>query len=288
VLGFFLVLMLVYDTLGMPLLTVMLTIGLVAREQRGRGGAGSATSLRPALTGLRARLPILVIPAVLGAAIGGGLATGEPQQHATRVAIVLAPLPVSLQGDEQDDETNVQETVTIDTEAALVVSRESLRRVTGSATPAVLDELRDRVRVSAAPGTRVLTVEVRDTDAEKAEDEAVGVAESYLLTRQGYLSDRRDQALLGLRDQMADLVPSPVETTQAAATRQRLERAMTDILLTPTTAGEVIRTGDPVALRRQVEVPVVSGAALGLAAGALAIAAFPGWRPFRRRRERAR
>jgi hypothetical protein len=59
-------------------------------------------------------------------------------------------------------------------------------------------------------------------------------------------------------------------------------------VLTPTSAGEVIRVRGPVALRRQVEIPVVSGAALGLAGGAVLFAAFPGWRPLRRRRVRLR
>jgi hypothetical protein len=287
VLGFFLTLMLVYDTLGMPLLTVMLTIGLLAREQRAAGGAATATFLHTALTRLRERWPILMVPVLVGVAVGAGLAAREPVQHATRVAIVLSPLPVSLAADEQADTTDAtteQETVTVDTEAALVVSRESLRRVTGTSTPSALDELRERIRVSAVPRTRVLTVEVRDTDAEKAEDEAVGVAESYLVTREGYLSSRRDQALATLRDQITELPASGTDPTPAGETRQRLEQAATDILLTPTTAGEIIRTRGPIALRRQVEVPVVSGAALGLAVGAVLMAAFPGWRPARRSR----
>jgi hypothetical protein len=105
------------------------------------------------------------------------------------------------------------------------------------------------------------------------------LADSYLLTRAGFLSDRRDQALSRLRDQLADLDPAEPAASPAGLTRQRLQEATTDILLTPTTAGEVVRTRGPVALRRQAEVPVVTGAALGLAVGAILVATFPGWRP---------
>jgi hypothetical protein len=222
---------------------------------------------------------------LVGAVAGGALATREPVQHATRVAIVLAPSPVSLAPPEPGADPRDQQTVTIDTEAALAVSRESLSRVTGSSAAADLEELRERIRVSAVPSTRVLTLEVRDTDAERSEDQAVELADSYLLTRSGYLSDRREQALTTLRDQLAEL-EAPTASTPAptVATRQRLEAAVSEIVLTPTSAGEVIRVRGPVVLRQQIEVPVTSGAALGLAVGAGLLATFPGWRPLRRRR----
>ena len=289
VLGSFLVLMLVYDTLGMPLLTVMLTVGLVAREQLLRGSAASANYARPALARLRDRWPVLLVLMLVGAVAGGALAVREPVQHATRVAIVLAPSPVSLAPVEPGSDPVDQATVTIDTEAALAVSRESLARVTGSRAPAALEELRDRIRVSAVPSSRVLTLEVRDSDPERSEDQAVELADSYLLTRSGYLSDRRDQALTTLRDQLAEMeTPTAATPGPTLQTRQRLEAAVSEIVLTQTSAGEVIRTRGPITLRRQVEVPVVSGAALGLAAGAVLFAALPGWRPLRRRRERGR
>jgi hypothetical protein len=129
----------------------------------------------------------------------------------------------------------------------------------------------------------VLIIEVRDRDAVRSKDEASRLAQSYLVTRRGYLSNRRDQALSLLREQLAGLRgPSGNLTTPADITRARLERAVTAIVLTPTLAGEVIRTRAPAALRRQSEVAVTSGAALGFAAGALVLAVFPGWQPGRR------
>jgi hypothetical protein len=48
----------------------------------------------------------------------------------------------------------------------------------------------------------------------------------------------------------------------------------------------VIRVREPVVVRRQMEIPFTTGAALGLAVGAILMAALPGWRPTRRRARR--
>jgi hypothetical protein len=130
----------------------------------------------------------------------------------------------------------------------------------------------------------VLILEVRDTNKARSQDQAESVAESYLLTRRAYLSNRRDQALLMLQQELTELGGPNGELTPAGATGARLKRAVDAIQLTPTTAGEVVRVREPVRVRRQLEVPVTSGAGLGLAAGALVLAMFPGWRPRWRRR----
>lgn len=279
-LGFFGLLLPIYDTLGTPLLTVMVAIGLVAREQRAVAVPGTVTFLESALARLRSRWPILLVTTLLGAVAGAGVAVVAPVQHATRVSILLAPSPVYLSTDEADDESSgPREVTTIDTEAALVVSRQSLSRVVGSTEVVDLNELRRRVRVTAVPNTRVLTVEVRDRSATRSYDEASRLAQSYLVTRRGYLADRRDQALSLLRAQLVGLSgPTRDATTPADVARDRLERAVSSILLTSTSAGEVIRTRAPVAVRRQSEVPITSGVSLGLAVGALLLAVFPGWR----------
>jgi len=283
-LAFFLLLLPVYDTLGMPLVVVMIAIGLLAREQRASAGAGSTSYLEPALARLRAACPLLLVTTLLGAMLGGAVATLAPVQHSTRMSILLTPAPVYLSADDRDagsDSDDINE-VTIDTEAALLVSRQSLSRVVGSTDLAVLDELRERIRVTAVPSTQVVVIEVRATGGATARKLAEGIAESYLLTRRAYLSNRRDQALLLLRQELTELA-GPGELTPAGATGERLRRAVESIQLTPTTAGEVIRVREPVRVRRQLEVPVTTGAGLGLAAGTLMLAAFPGWRPIRRR-----
>ena len=278
-LAFFGLLLPVYDTLGIPLLTVMVAVGLVAREQRGKSKPGEVQSVELVLARLRGRWPLLVVMTLLGAIVGAGLATREHVQHATRVSILLAASPMSLESDEGTDVSAAPSEITIDTEAALLISRESLSRVVDSTEPSKLDELRRRVRVTAAPNTQVLRIELRDVSAKRSKEEAAGLAESYLTTRRAYLSNRREQALSLLRVQLVKLQVSTGRNRLARLTRQRLERAVATILLTPTTAGEVIESREPFAMRRQPEVLITSGAALGLAAGALLFAALPGWRP---------
>ncbi len=281
---------LVYDTLGMPLLTVMIAAGLVAREQLAAGARRSSQLVVPALSRVRDWWPILVVLTLLGAALGGVVAARTPTTYATRVSILLAQPPVYLSAVPAVDDTSAPGDVTIDTEAALVIARQSLTRVVGSRNPADLAELRERVRVTAAPNTSVLTLAVSNRNAAESRDEAEALARSYLVTRRAFLSNRQDQALALLREQLAQLRPASTSRTaaaKAAAARDRLEEAVTTILLTPTTAGEVIRTREPAPLRRQSEVPVTSGAALGLALGAVAMAALPGSRPWAARRRRS-
>jgi hypothetical protein len=291
ILAFFGLLLVIYDTLGIPLMTVMIAVGLVAREQRGQDRTVPGLTLRTATARLRERWPVMVALVLLGALLGAGVAARDEVQHASRVSILLAPSPVSLQvADETEDGSPAPPTeVTIDTEAALLVSRESLSRVVGSTDAPELNELRDRIRVTAVPSTRVLEIEVRNTSAARAAKEASSLARSYLVTRRGFLSNRRDQALSQLRGQLAKVRVTPGRTSVADLTRQRLERALTTILLTPTTAGEVIATRPATTMRRQAEVPVTSGAALGFATSTVLFGAFPGWRPVRlggRRRRR--
>ena len=70
VLAFFGLQLLIYDTLGMPLLAVMTAIGLVAREQLVTARQRSSQLMEPALVRLRAWWPILVALTLLGAMAG--------------------------------------------------------------------------------------------------------------------------------------------------------------------------------------------------------------------------
>ena len=289
-LAIFLVLFLIYDTLGMPLMTTMLVVGLVAREQRGTSGEASVKFLDNERARLRRGLPVLLTLALLGAVVGAGVAMREPVQYATRVSILLTASPVTLgvSADETARERDNPDEVTIDTEAALLVSQESLARVVGSTDASDLDELRDRVRVTALPSTEVLILEVHESSAAGSQDVAGRLAKSYLETREGYLSDRRDQMLKMLRQQLARFGGVSGQTAPVNLARDRLQRAVTTILVTPTAAGEVLRVREPFELRRQSEVAITSGAALGFLAGVVLLASFPGWRPVVRVKRRWR
>ena len=295
VLAFFGLQIFVYDTLGEPLLAVMTAVGLVAREQLVTARQRSSQLMEPALARLRAWWPILAALMLLGALAGMALAATRPPIYATRVSILLAEPPVYLDTTRRaaTEDAPLPGDVTIDTEAALVISRQSLTRVVGSGETARLDELRRRVHITAAPNTTVLTIEVRGRDAASSRKQAVALARSYLLTRRAYLSNRRDQTLAILREQLAQLHGRASKTVVVDSsgqagdpTRRRLEEAVAEILLTPTTAGEVIRISETVRVKGRSAVPATTGAALGLAVGAVLMAALPGWRPrIRRRRE---
>ena len=289
-LAFFALQLFVYDTLGIPLMTVMIAIGAVAREQLGTGSRRSPQLSVPALSRVRYWWPLLLAFTLVGALGGAAVASRAPTYHATKVSILLAQPPVYLSAPDTADEESTVGDVTIDTEAALAVSRQSLSRVIGSRDPVKLDELRKRVRVTATPNTTVLTLQVRNRDAAKSQAEAEALARSYLVTRRIYLANRRDQALALLREQLAELRPGTSRTAAARseASRERLEQGVTQALLTPVTAGRVVRTRAPVAVRRQVEIPITTGAALGFGAGVILMAALPGWRPGRPRLRRRR
>ena len=289
VLAFYGLQLVVYDTLGMPLLTVMLAIGAVTREQVATARRRSPQLMVPALARLRAWWPVLLALMLVGAVAGAAVAAQAPVYKSTKVSIILAQPPVYLSPDSGSDASSPGD-VTIDTEAALAISRQSLSRVVGSRDTAALDELRKRVRVTAAPNTTVLSIEVKNKDGRASQAEAEALARSYLVTRRDYLLKRRDQALELLREQLAELRPgtSRAAAAQTAASRDRLEQGVTTILLTPVTAGRVIRVREPAVVRRQPEIPVTTGAAIGLAVGAVLMAASPGWRPGRPRLRRRR
>lgn len=289
VLVFFGIQLFVYDLIGTSLFVVMIAIGAAMREQTGRSEERRYDAGR-AWRRLKVRLPLLVALALVGAALGAAFTTLRPEQYQTQVSIALNPTPTSL-GPTPATALNAassaftpgssaftkRETTTVDTEAAVVTSDEVLARVLPSAGSARIGDLRDRISVSAAANTRVMIVQVRDTDATRSHATAVRVAEAYLAVRDAALQDRREALL------HHELVTPQTPGTQAETTAN-----VAGLALTPTTAGQVIRTGAAHPEGKQVEVPIMSGAALGLAVGALLLAGRPGWTPpaprLRRRR----
>lgn len=290
VLVFFGFQVLIYDTLGVPLLAVMAAVGLVAREQWANRRTARPVLLNDAVRRLRSGAPVLAVLALLGALLGGVATAQETVMHGAKVSILLSQAPVYLSSADLGDEAALPRDITVDTEAALTVSRASLSRVLGTTDPERLRLLRERILVSAPENTRVLTIEVRATSADRADLLATAVAGSYLKTRRDYLSARRDQSLAILRERLGEITQPTVGvlSTSVEATRLRIEQALTETLYTPTTAGEVIRTEPAKAVRRQGEVAVTSGIALGVLAGTALVVAFPGraWpRPTLSRRE---
>jgi capsular polysaccharide biosynthesis protein len=282
VLVFFALQVFIYDTLGLPLLTVMLAIGAVWREQVATGERDPARHLlRDALDRLRAAVPLLLALSAVGLVAGVGVASLKQQTYSTSVSILLNDVPIHLQPTLPNKfGTTTPDSTTVDTEANLITSSDTLALAAGRTDPAAVDRLRNEVSVTAAPNTRVLFVEVRTHSAKASRRLATAVADSYLTVRRAQLSLRRDQALARIT-----AVPSIADDTAGLApgtTLNPLRESLADLVLTPRTAGQVLATGATKAVGRQPEVPIASGAALGFGVGALLLAARPGWTPRRR------
>ena len=191
--------------------------------------------------------------------------------------MLLAPSPSYLVTGLALDQS--PEEITIDTEAALVVSDGTLRRV--SSWPYDTNSLRERVTVTAEPNTSVMVLTVRDLSGERAETLVEELAPAYLDVRRQYLLQRRSQVLADLRNRFRELaalgVPTPgVEVDGAvrgslAEEMESVDLAISNIILTPTSAGEVLRTGQPVPESRNYSMYGASGAALGLLVGLIAM-----------------
>ena len=122
-LAFFALQIFVYDTLGMPLMTVMIAIGAVAREQL-VNGPQPRTADGACVGTPRAWWPMLLVLTLLGAVGGAAVPPRAPVHQATKVSILLAQPPVYLDAlDTGEDSSSSPGDVTIDTEAALLISR---------------------------------------------------------------------------------------------------------------------------------------------------------------------
>jgi len=277
VLVFFALQVFIYDTLGLPLLTVMLAIGAVWREQVAAGERDPARYLLPdALHRLRAGAPVLLALSVVGLVVGTGVASLKQSTYASTVSILLSDVPVHLEPTLPNKfGTTTAQSTTVDTEANLITSSETLAQAAGTTDPAAVDRLRKEVSVTAAPNTRVLFIEVRSHSRQASQRLATAVAHSYLTVRHAELSVRRQEALA--RISAAPVITEDTTNLPLGTTLNPLRESLADLVLTPRTAGQVLATGATEAIGKQPEVPIASGAALGLGLGALFLAARPGW-----------
>ncbi len=275
VLLFFALQMFIYDTLGMPLFVIMIAIALAWREQSRAADSERyivrVSTLRVYFDNIwAARRPIAVL-SVCGALLGVGLAAATPRAFSVEARVLLAPSPSYLVTGLALDQS--PEEITIDTEAALVVSEGTLRRV--SSWPYDTKSLRERVTVTAEPNTSVMVLTVRDISGKRAKTLAEELAPAYLDVRRQYLLQRRSQVLADLRSRLRELTALGVPTAGAdsavrgslAEEMESVDLAISNIILTPTSAGEVLRTGQPVPESRNYSLYGASGAALGLLIG---------------------
>ncbi len=284
ILLFFMIQMFIYDTLGLPLFTIMITLGLVWRERsRTAGVTDTSRSLGDFAATGRRYMPVLLVCSLVGGIAGLALTRAQPTAYSSAVTLLLAPSPMYLSADGTEDTKTGQ--VTIDTEAALVQSRRTVEMVDSSLGLQDPDAVRTRISVSAAPNTLVLTLNYSDESAARSLSGAKALAEAYLSVRSDGLSQRRDQVLRALQDQLSRLQATSDTTTTPitansqirfayiSAVAERLHSAIDNLTMSSTTAGEVIRPASVSKVRGQPEVYIASSALIGfLAAVALALA----------------
>lgn len=265
VLLFLAVQLLVYDTMDIPMMTVMLAIGLMERRHPARHVATTSDWSR----WIRASWKVIVVPVVLGAILGAGLSRMSPTVYAATVPIELQPVPSHLAQEGAGD----ADPTTIDTEASMVFSEQALEEVdrrVGSRPD------RDDIQVTAAPTTRVMFITVKDRDRHLAAAMGDALAAAYLDVRSDHLSQRREQVLAELRRQL-NAVSGKGEYVEVDFDGNRTRVLLEDVLLdqiedattSTTTAGEVLRAAEVAQVRRPVELWATSGAALGLLVGLL-------------------
>lgn len=285
VLAFFLLQLPIYDTLGMPLYIVMIAVGLAARDLQ-LAPVTSIERLRAAsrspARGLRTALPLLLALGATGAVLGATLPAIQTRSgFSSSVSILIAPAPVYLDPvtDPTTDPTDTGVTprpITIDTEAALLLSDRSIARASRE-TKIPSDELRRSVTITAPPNSLILHLTLLAPRAEASESGVYAVARSYLEERTAFLVQRRESLISQLRDELQRLDGTDPDTL---AIRGHLNTALAELLGTSQGPSRIISATPARESRDQVEVPASSGAALGLLAGV-------GWLRLRLLRNRA-
>ncbi|CAM3363167.1 hypothetical protein NODU109028_13640 [Nocardioides dubius] len=317
VLAFFALQIFVYDTLGLPLMLVFVAIALVWREQRENGlTAWTGPQLGERL---RRGAPLALVLALLGA--GAGMASTMQETTRTwttevRLVLTSPPDPYSpavigdVLGEAEVNRRDLR--ITIDTEAAILLSEETLRNAAAelaadeaapdeakaagkkrkraaaaaASSPITTQELRDGVRLSAEPNTQILVLAVSGPSAEQSRARGVAIAKTYLSARQKYVDERRTDLLTRLNQDLRKVLPTDPTT---ATLLLRLNAADRRLRADTRTVGRVVNVSDPEEVARKSALRTTSGGAIGLlvgvAAGAFTATRRPGRPspvPFRR------
>lgn len=262
---FFLLQMFVYDTIGLPLMIVLIAVAAGWREAAELNRAESITSLASDL-GRHWRSIVLLM--AVGGVVGAAASFTSAPVYSASESVLLSDTPSYLPLDSQG---RGPRRITIDTEAALVVSEQTLLPVSD---PAVgTSELRSRLEVTAIPNTRILVITLRGQNPDDLRAQLSAVTTAYLSTRADYLSSRRQELLASLYARQAELVALGKSPTSAEVVA--VQDAIDQNLVTPTRAGESVRVTEPEAVRRDSLRYLGSGVALGLLAGGVLVASRP-------------
>jgi hypothetical protein len=270
------------------------TAGRLARQRRMLTAARQPDEVVPLGSYVRLirrhRRPLL-IAAVIG--LGLGLASAAaPAPTWVSGATVLAPAIAMNPQTPPSKVVRPRLAGTLDTELAILLSRRVRERAVVG-TDVTPEELYRATSVTAVPNSRVLRVQVADSDPEQARLLVTGLADAYLDERTQLLTSRRSvqveairreiEALTeqaGIVDRSARLVAGTAaddafkEADQAVAERlQLLNGRLTQLQSNAIVPGELLRSATtPRKVATQPEVPVLSSVLLALGAGGALIA----------------
>ncbi|KRB80000.1 hypothetical protein ASE01_00365 [Nocardioides sp. Root190] len=262
VLAIFLLQLTVYDTLGLPMLVVMVALGLVARE----GPPGSyARTPRPR--------DLVTVAALSGIGLTSGavITTRHAEDlRSSSVTMVLEPAASHLDardlptwGGAPRVDVTTAEPATVDTEAAVLRSAPVVARA-GALTHVPVRELDDAISITAPPHTTVLVLTVTLPAVRDADEVARTLAEQYLVQRRDLLTALRDE----LKGRLAaELARTDRNDPAWAGTRAYLRTAIDRLASRPVAAGEVLRTSPVVDATQGPMIGLASGAGCGILAG---------------------
>lgn len=225
---------------------------------------------------LRRHRAVVEASVALGILAGILMALGQPATWSSTSSVALTPVPVYVKVAADD---LVPPEVSIDTDAQLLGSPQVLGAV-GRQLGIDAADAEDHLSVSASPQTHVLHVTVSGPSAASAQAATASAVQAFVSLRGEVLGSLEETQVQSLRLALADR-----ERERADVSRRRLvldDDELTQEVLDLRTALEEIEDArvqpadviDPADVPRKVdypnrEVPVVSGAGLGLLAGLL-------------------
>lgn len=228
---------------------------------------------------------VLAISAGLGLLAGLIAAALSPPVWVSGATMLASAVALDPQAP-PDQAVRPRKAVTIDTEAAILLSYLVLPRAV-SGTTVTPGQLARATAVTAPPNTRVIKIQVRDSDPGRAQLLTTNLADAYLDARRQLLTERRSQQVAAVQREIAVLQRQEASGDQIkgslgsqfaadAPVDQRLAELRTNLLdlqAQEVIGGELLRAATtPRKATRQPEVPIISWLLIGLVLGGLVIA----------------
>jgi hypothetical protein len=224
---------------------------------------------------------LLAASAALGLFAGLAAVALSPPLWVSSATVLASAVALDPQAP-ADQPIRARAAVTIDTEAAILLSHLVLPRAV-SGTTLTPGQLARQTSLTAPPNSRAIRIQVRDRDGARARLLTAQLAGAYLDARRKLLSSRRTQQIAAVQRELTALAGQEAELAQfdgelSGSTPVTIRRAqllgqLTGLESQDVAAGELLRAATlPRRVSSQPEVPIVSWLLLGLVAGGVVIA----------------